>query len=74
MSEKALKALGISSVVVGGLILVGMIGLAYKNFYDMQLTKLNILKAQKDLGLPLDNHLIKGYVKKIISSENNNKN
>jgi len=62
MSENALKALGISSVVIGGLILIGMAGLAYKNFYDVQLTKLNILKAQKDLGLPMDDHLIKKYV------------
>ena len=62
MSENSLKAIGISSVVIGVLILAGMAGLAYKNFYDLELTKLRILQAQKDLGLPMDNSLVKKYV------------
>ena len=65
MSEKALKAIGISSVVIGGLILIGMVGLAYKNFYDLQLTKLNILKAQRDLDMEMDNKLVKKYINNI---------
>ncbi len=65
-AEDSLKAIGISSVVIGGLVLIGIISLAYKNFYDLQLTKLNILKAQRDLEMPLNNELIKAQIKKII--------
>ncbi len=59
MDTKVLQGIGISAAVIGVAAIVGVAFLAYKNFYELQLTILNILKAQKDLGLPLDNDLVK---------------
>lgn len=67
--KSLLNKIGISTAVIGGLIVVGVVMLAYKNFYELQRTKLEILRLQKELGMPQDNNLVKGYVKKIIPHE-----
>lgn len=66
MDTKILTGLGISAAVLGLAAIAGLGFVAYKNFYELQKTKLEILKLQKDLGLPQDNDLVKGYLKKII--------
>lgn len=50
------KALHISAGIIGIAIIAGGIALAYKNYLDMQLTKLNILKVSKDLKIKDADH------------------
>jgi len=69
MDEKLLKGLGISAAVIGVVFLVGISFVAYKNFYDLQRTKLEILRLQKELGLPMDNDLIGNSIEKIFNKK-----
>jgi len=64
MGEKEVKSLmkvvGISATVVGGLVIVGVVFVAYKNYFDLKKTKLEILKLKRQLGLSSDD---KGLLK-----------
>lgn len=57
--KSLLTKIGISTTIIGVAVLVGAGFIIYKNYYELQRTKLDILRLKRDLGLPLDNHLVK---------------
>jgi len=58
--KSLMKVIGISATVVGGLVIVGVVFVAYKNYFDLKKTKLEILKLKRQLGLSSDD---KGLLK-----------
>ena len=56
--ESLLKGIGVSATIIGVGMILGVSFLAYKNYYELKKIKLDILKSQKELGLPLDKGII----------------